>query len=72
MFDYHLHSDVSFDSKESAERMVRAAASAGLKEICFTDHLDYEEVPTTIYIIKISRSEKVSNSVCFRIIKRLF
>lgn len=50
MFDYHLHSDVSFDSKESAERMVRAAASAGLKEICFTDHLDYEEVPTGIKV----------------------
>ena len=42
MFDFHLHSGISFDSKESAEIMVEAAASAGLREICFTDHLDYD------------------------------
>lgn len=46
MFDFHLHSGVSFDSGESAEKMVDAAVKAGMKEICFTDHLDYEEIPT--------------------------
>ena len=46
MFDYHLHSGVSFDSQESAEKIVEAAVAAGMKEICFTDHLDYEEVST--------------------------
>ena len=40
MFDYHLHSSVSFDSDESAIDMAKAAAKAGLKEICFTDHYD--------------------------------
>lgn len=50
MFDYHLHSGVSFDSKESAEKIVEAAVAAGLKEICFTDHLDYEEVSTGIKV----------------------
>lgn len=41
MFDYHMHSAVSFDSSASPEEMVRAAQKAGLREICFTDHLDY-------------------------------
>lgn len=41
MFDYHLHSNISYDGHDTPERMARAAADAGLKEICFTDHLDY-------------------------------
>ncbi len=41
MFDFHMHSTVSFDGHDSAESMVEAAAKAGLKEICFTDHIDY-------------------------------
>lgn len=50
MFDYHLHSAVSFDSEESAEKIVDMAVAVGLKEICFTDHLDYEEIPTGIKV----------------------
>ena len=42
MFDYHMHSKVSFDGKDSGLAMARAAREAGLKEICFTDHLDYD------------------------------
>ena len=42
MFDFHMHSTVSFDGKSAAEDMVAAAAQMGLKEICFTDHLDYD------------------------------
>lgn len=42
MFDYHMHSKVSFDGKSTAEEMVQAAVKAGLKEICFTDHIDHE------------------------------
>lgn len=41
MFDYHIHSRVSYDSREIPEQIVRAALDRGLKEICFTDHLDY-------------------------------
>ncbi len=41
MFDYHIHSNVSFDSNEKAIDIVNAAKEAGLKEICFTDHYDY-------------------------------
>ena len=42
MFDYHMHSMVSFDGKEKPEDMIRAAEAAGLKEICFTDHIDFD------------------------------
>lgn len=40
MFDYHMHTVVSFDGKDTAQRMVKAALDKGLKEICFTDHVD--------------------------------
>ncbi len=42
MFDYHMHSRVSFDGHDTGEALAKAAAAAGLKEICFTDHLDYD------------------------------
>ncbi len=42
MFDFHIHSRVSFDGHDTGLAMARAAAAAGLKEICFTDHLDYD------------------------------
>ena len=42
MFDFHMHSRVSFDAHETGESMAKAALAAGLKEICFTDHLDYD------------------------------
>ena len=42
MFDYHMHTRVSFDGRDTGINMARAAHAAGLKEICFTDHLDYD------------------------------
>ena len=41
MYDYHMHSTVSFDGHDSGLDMALAAAKRGLKEICFTDHIDY-------------------------------
>lgn len=41
MFDFHMHSTVSFDGHDSPEAMLQAAVEKGLKEICFTDHIDY-------------------------------
>ena len=41
MFDYHMHSRVSFDGHNSGLEMALAAKAKGLKEICFTDHIDY-------------------------------
>ena len=42
MFDLHMHSRVSFDGHDTGEALAKAALAAGLKEICFTDHLDYD------------------------------
>ena len=46
MFDFHMHSRVSFDGHDTGEALARAALAAGLKEICFTDHLDYDPLGT--------------------------
>ena len=42
MFDFHIHSQVSFDGHDAGRALAQAALDAGLKEICFTDHLDYD------------------------------
>ena len=42
MFDFHMHSRVSFDGHDTGEALAKAALARGLKEICFTDHLDYD------------------------------
>ena len=42
MFDYHMHSRVSFDGHDTGLDLAKAALAAGLKEICFTDHVDYD------------------------------
>lgn len=42
MFDYHIHSIVSFDGHDSGLALATAAKEKGLKEICFTDHVDFD------------------------------
>ena len=42
MFDYHMHSTVSFDGHDTPEAMLKVAQERGLKEVCFTDHIDHE------------------------------
>ena len=42
MFDFHMHSIISFDGHDRPEDMVKAAENNGLKEICFTEHADYQ------------------------------
>lgn len=39
--DYHIHTDYSDDSWYPMEKVVKDAINLGLKEICFTDHVDY-------------------------------
>jgi histidinol-phosphatase (PHP family) len=41
MFDFHIHSKVSFDSSAEPCDIISAAEAAGLSEICFTDHYDF-------------------------------
>lgn len=42
MFDFHMHSRVSFDGHDTGLDLALAAKNAGLKEICFTDHIDHD------------------------------
>ena len=43
MFDYHMHTTVSYDGHSLPAEMAQTAIEMGLREICFTDHLDYEQ-----------------------------
>ena len=45
MFDFHLHCSISVDSDCPPEEHVRRAEELGLKEICFTDHYDFNDEP---------------------------
>lgn len=40
-YDYHMHCNFSADSKTPMEDMITKSIELGLKEICFTDHVDY-------------------------------
>ena len=51
MFDFHMHSTVSFDGHDAAADMVAAAQTAGLREICFTDHIDYMKDPSDLSMV---------------------
>ena len=42
MFDHHVHSDCSFDSFASMEATCAAAIAAGVTELAFTEHVDFE------------------------------
>ncbi|MBQ4559322.1 MAG: histidinol-phosphatase HisJ family protein [Tyzzerella sp.] len=44
MFDFHIHSKLSFDSTCEPCKIVSAAERQGLKEISFTDHYDFNDV----------------------------
>lgn len=40
--DFHMHSEFSSDSDAPMEDMIKRAIQLGLKQICFTDHMDYD------------------------------
>ena len=40
LFDYHLHSEYSFDSSEKIENICEKAVQCGIKEIAITDHVE--------------------------------
>mgnify|MGYP000259149774 FL=1 len=49
IYDYHVHSDFSSDSKAPMEQMIEQGIKSGLKKICFTDHMDYDYPPVGEY-----------------------
>lgn len=40
--DYHMHSSFSGDSDTPMEQMIQQAVKAGLQQICFTEHQDFD------------------------------
>ena len=50
MFDFHMHSTVSCDGHDAPEKMVAAARAMGLREICFTDHIDDDPVGDSAHL----------------------
>ena len=65
MFDYHIHSSLSFDSEEAPIEIVKAAKANGLKEICFTDHYDFNTSPELhINIFSEEAWKKQYENVC--------
>jgi histidinol-phosphatase (PHP family) len=55
MYDYHIHSDYTSDAPISLENICAAAKSKGLKEICFTQHLEPNRLGWTGYSIKLEQ-----------------
>lgn len=49
MYDYHMHTKVSFDGRGEALPMAQAAAARGLREICFTDHIDFTPAQNMLF-----------------------
>lgn len=43
--DYHVHTFFSTDSEALPEEHISKAIALGMKEICFTDHVDYDYPP---------------------------
>ena len=41
-YDYHMHCSYSADSTTPMKDMIEKSIELGLKEICFTDHVDYD------------------------------
>lgn len=44
--DQHMHCIASFDAKGTLPEMIAAAEAAGLRAVCFTDHVDMSECQT--------------------------
>lgn len=43
-YDYHMHSSFSEDSITPMEDMIKKSIELGIKEICFTEHIDYNVI----------------------------
>jgi len=44
MYDYHIHSNFSFDSVTTMDEFCQKAVQQNLNGICFTDHIDFVNV----------------------------
>lgn len=62
-YDYHMHSDFSTDSHTSMEDMIERSIDLGLKEICFTDHVDYGIFTDDSFMVDLDKYFKKLNEV---------
>jgi histidinol-phosphatase (PHP family) len=51
MYDFHIHSNFSLDSKATMESIVKVALEKNFKTICFTDHVDLEATEERIDLL---------------------
>jgi histidinol-phosphatase (PHP family) len=58
MMDYHIHPAYSADAEGTLDEFCRAALDKGLREICFTTHLDSDPMRDDSYVMV--RGERVS------------
>ena len=69
--DYHVHTNFSIDSHAAMEEMIQAAIKSGVKELCFTDHVDFiypNQINYDIYIPYFERlKEKYEDSIMLRL-----
>lgn len=58
--DYHIHSNLSFDSDESQESVIKAALDFGMSQICFTEHQDIGwPIPCENPIIDVNKYNEI-------------
>ena len=70
MYDFHIHSEYSIDSKTSMEDMVSAAINKNMKSICFTDHVDFDSTSQRIdFVFRTSDYFKNIRQVKYKYIK---
>ncbi|AIF42322.1 histidinol-phosphatase HisJ family protein [Virgibacillus sp. SK37] len=48
MFDFHIHSNFSADCETPMEKTIEQAIKSGIREIAFTEHIDYEYPDSSI------------------------
>lgn len=58
MIDYHIHPSYSADARGTVEEFCEAATQMGLREICFTTHLDSDPVRQEDFVLV--QGEKVN------------
>ena len=54
--DFHMHTSYSGDSDTPMEQMIQQAVAAGMKQICFTEHQDFDyppsdEIPADYFLV---------------------
>lgn len=72
MYDFHTHTRRSFDAEHAPAEMLAAAERAGLRALCFTDHVDFDgsgEAPADLSAlfqdIRALRERPSSVKLCF-------